>query len=173
MDMVMPPAKKQLGHSLKYLAAKAAKEEKKRKRQQAEKDEEEQRMNIDVDDEQVPTKRARVEEEEEKVDPTRLQSLIKNTLTLLAKNITTGTSDLYKSLYGSGPEEKIKQQATEIAASDRKQFEQDIRAYKLAQRVSDELRAQTVDELVPKSTDLKRSGIYLEDVNWYLSLALQ
>jgi chromatin structure-remodeling complex subunit RSC1/2 len=154
MDMVSTE-KKQLGHSLKYLAAKAAKEEKRKRRQE----EESERMSLDEEDEEEDrtTKRARLEEE---IDPSRVHKLVEKTLAIVANDISAGTDGLYKSLYGDN-----KELAAEIRIADRKQYEHNVQAYILARRVVDEINSQTIDDSAPRVSDLKRGGAYLEDVN--------
>lgn len=157
MDMVSS-TKKQLGHSLKYLAAKAAKEEKRKRRQQ---EKTEERMSLDDDAQQRTSKRARHEEEEEAViDPSRMHNLVQKTLTLLANDISAGTDGFYKSLYKDN--QKL---AAEIQTADRKQHERNIQAYTLAKSIVDETNSQTIDDSAPRVSDLQRGGVYLEDVN--------
>ncbi|EED14141.1 RSC complex subunit (RSC1), putative [Talaromyces stipitatus ATCC 10500] len=148
MDIVASTStKKPLGHSLKYLAAKAAKEEKRKRRL-----EEEQQQ-------QPVTKQARITlvPEKETLDPSRLKNLISKTVSLLTQNITTGTEELYNSLYGN--------KKSEYQAADQRQLDHRVKTYTLMKQAATQLRTQTVNELAPKETDFRRGGVYLEDIN--------
>jgi chromatin structure-remodeling complex subunit RSC1/2 len=157
MDIVSSAtvAKKQLSHSLKYLAAKAAREE---QRKRLREEEQEHTMAIDID-EQQPPKRARLETETEVIDPSRVTALISKTVSLLARNITTGTSTFYKNVYTN------QKTAEEYQTADTRQREHDIKTFTLAKNVADEIKAATIDEYAPRATDFRRGGVYLEDVN--------
>lgn len=157
MDMVSSAtvAKKQLSHSLKYLAAKAERE---KRRKRLHEQQEQDTMSIDVNDQQP--KRARLDTgTEETIDPSRLTKLISKTVSLLAKTITTGTTTFYNTIY-TNP-----QTAAEYAEADTRQREQDAKAYALAQKASEELKNASVDEFPSRAMDLRRAGIYLEDDN--------
>jgi chromatin structure-remodeling complex subunit RSC1/2 len=154
MDMVSSAtvAKKGLSHSLKYRAAKAEREKQRKRRLE---EEQQQAMAIDTDDQQP--KRPRFDTEA--IDPARLNNLISKTVSLLAKNIKSGTSTFYNSVY---TDEKTRQEYKE---ADARQREHEIKTYTLARKVADELKDASVDELAPRTTDLRRAGVYLEDVN--------
>lgn len=160
MDIVSSPtaAKKGLTHSLKYLAAKAERE-KQRKRRREQQEQEQETMPIDVDDQQPKRARLDTETETEPIDPSRVTNLISKTVSLLAENITTGTATFYNSIYTD------KTTAAEYAEADARQREQDAKAYALAKKVADELKGASVDEFASRATDLRRAGVYLEDVN--------
>lgn len=157
MDMVSSAtiAKKHLSHSLEYLAAKAAREEQRKRRREEEQQRQQDAMAIDTDEQQP--KRPRLDTET--VNPSRLNNLISKTVSLLAKNITTGTSIFYKTVY---PDKKIRQ---EHQIADAQEREYEIKTYTLAKKEADQLKAATMDEFAPKTTDLKRGGVYLEDIN--------
>lgn len=161
MDIVSSAtvAKKGLSHSLKYLAAKAEREKQRKRRLEAEQQQEQETMSID---EQPPsTKRARLDThtELEAIDPSRLTNLISKTVSLLARDIENGTYTFYNKLY---TDEKI---AKEYAEADARQREQDVKTYALAKKVATELREASVDEFASRPTDLRRKGVYLDDVN--------
>lgn len=156
MDMVSSAtvAKKQLSHSLKYLAAKAEREKQRKRRR-----EQDQETMMDMDNQ---PKRNRLDKEtdtEELIDPSRLTTLISKTVSLLAKSITSGTTTFYNTIYINP------QIAAEYAEADTQQREQDTKAFALAKKVSEELKEATVDEFASRATDLRRAGIYLEDDN--------
>lgn len=152
MDMVSSAtvAKKQLSHSLKYLAAKAEREKQRKRRLE--------RREQETVDNQSSTKRARLNTETEPIDPSRLTNLISKTVSLVAKTITTGTSTFYNTIYPDP------QTAAKYAEADARQREQDAKAYALARKVADEINESSVDEFASRATDLRRAGVYLEDV---------
>lgn len=165
MDIVSSAAiaKKGLSHSLKYLAAKAEREKQRKRRLEEEQQQEQETMSIDVDQQAPTTKRARLDTEKQTeldpIDPSRLTNLISKTVSLLARDIETGTNTFYNSVYTDA------KTAAEYAEADAQQREQDAKTYALAKKVAIELREASVDEFASRPTDLRRKGVYLDDVN--------
>lgn len=156
LDMVSSPfAKRPLGHSLKYLAAKAEKEKARKRRREEEQHQKQQQITTHIDEPSVPSKRARIQTQDS--DISRLNRLVSKTVSILAEKITAGTSEFYKSVYGEN--------SGELEAADQKQRQQEIKSYTLAKRLAEDLKAQTTNDLASKVSDLRKSGVYLDDVN--------
>jgi chromatin structure-remodeling complex subunit RSC1/2 len=149
LDLV-PPARNRLGHSLKYLAAKAAKEEQRRAREQEKRQIEEEEAHA----EQI-AKRARLEND--RAMAAKVESLTEKSVALLANQMVAGTNAFYQAVYGD--------RAEEIKAADRKEHARNILADRLSRKVTTQINSRSKDGLALNIADLKRSGVYLEDVN--------
>ncbi|CRG83281.1 Chromatin structure-remodeling complex subunit RSC1 [Talaromyces islandicus] len=158
MDVV-PNTNPKLSHSLKYLAAKAAKEKKRKLR-------EEQAAAARTSDEDYSqeTKRPRTSDDQQQQQRrqqllSRLETLTTKATTLLAKQISAGTDQLYKTLYGD------EEHSNQIKIADCEQHERNAQVERHTRGFVMHINAQSVDDLAPRNADLKRAGVYLEDVN--------
>lgn len=149
LDLV-PPAEKRLGHTLKYLAAKAAKDEQRRVKAQ-----EKRRAEEEAAQAEQTAKRARLEGD--RATAAKVERLTEKAITVLTDQVVAGTDAFYRTVYGD--------RAEEVKAADRKEHERRVVADKVSRKVTTRINAQSTDGLAPTITDLKRSGVYLEDVN--------
>lgn len=149
LDLV-PPAEKRLGHSLKYLAAKAVKDEQRRAREQ-----EKRRADEEAARTEQIAKRARLEEDH--ATAAKVEHLTEKAIAVLADQVTAGTDAFYQAIYGD--------RADEVKAADREEHHRQVLADKLSRKVTTRIQAQSADDLAPTIHDLRRSGVYLEDVN--------
>ncbi|KAL1962791.1 hypothetical protein VTN77DRAFT_9160 [Rasamsonia byssochlamydoides] len=148
LDLV-PPAEKRLGHSLKYLAAKAAKEERRRAMEQEKRKAAEDEMDVEQ-----PSKRPRTDEQ--KALAAEVENLTEKALNLLANQVAAGTDEFYKAVYGD--------KAEEAKMADRKERERQVLAEKLSEKTTAQITALS-KKVTSNSLDLKRSGVYLADLN--------
>jgi chromatin structure-remodeling complex subunit RSC1/2 len=148
LDLV-PPAEKRLGHSLKYLAAKAAKEERLRVIER-------EKRKVAEDDADIEQSAKRPRTDEQIALAAKVENLTEKALDLLANQVAAGTDGFYKAVYG--------ERAEEAKMADRKKREWRVLADKLSERKAAQIAAFSKD-LSSDSLDLKRGGVYLEDSN--------
>ncbi|KAL2009247.1 hypothetical protein VTN00DRAFT_7441 [Thermoascus crustaceus] len=141
---VVPPVQRELGHSLKYLAAKEERrklvEEKKRK----DAHEREER------EEAVKRRRA----DENKALAEKVEVLTEKAIDVFANQISSGTDELYKMLYGD--------RAEEAKLADIKERERKTLADRLSQKQTAQIQAQSK---TPSFISLKGGAMYLDDID--------
>lgn len=141
---VVPPVQRELGHSLKYLAAKEERrklvEEKKRKDAHEREEREE------------AAKRRRADENTALAE--KVELLTEKAIDVFANHISSGTDELYKMLYGD--------RAEEAKLADIEERERKILADRLSQKQTAQIQAQSK---TPSFISLKGGAMYLDDID--------
>lgn len=141
---ILPPVQQQLGHSLKYLAARDERRKRVEERKRKENDQREQR--------EGNSKRIRTDEETALA--TRVETLTTKAVEIMASGILDGTNELYNALY--------KNRAEEVKRADAEALDRRILIDRLSREQTAQIRAHSM-----KTTfvNLKGNAVYMDDID--------